>query len=358
MSDASIATTVWLSFQGGNKPITLSGVPGAHIEIILAYQYGTHSKRDLSLEFQSQIRIHARRANLTVKFPNLYGFTLEGKVDDVNMLNEVREKVRKQERPRRSRRCRKAITMTPTKSVEVKVTPATRQINHNSGDLCDPRILVGDLVNSDGVWNLLTNFRAAYPQLTICIEDVEIAMDKPDERLWAHSVSGTLSCRDIYLRLSTMASPPVWVRYDFLGVTFGISLDASDSVVSMFEKAMEALLSTQEFKGCGLCACSSVIRWFGLPDRIWLKVFISVVDLEPMASVSSHCYPFKGGPVIVPKYSVRGRPAVDHGRVDLELRNSRPSLFPTHSDEPIRPSGGLIDLKSLFPFDPFAVDHE
>lgn len=65
--------------------------------------YGTHSKRDLSLEFQSQIpilrpSIHARRANLTVKFQDLYGFTVEGNVDDVNVLNEVREKVRTQGR--------------------------------------------------------------------------------------------------------------------------------------------------------------------------------------------------------------------------------------------------------------------
>lgn len=65
--------------------------------------YGTQSKRDLALEFQSQIpilrpSIHARRANLTVKFQDLYGFTVEGNVDDVNVLNEVREKVRQQGR--------------------------------------------------------------------------------------------------------------------------------------------------------------------------------------------------------------------------------------------------------------------
>ncbi|KAF5944271.1 hypothetical protein HYC85_018348 [Camellia sinensis] len=42
--------------------------------------------------------IHARRANLTVKFQDLYGFTVEGNVDDVNVLNEVREKVRQQGR--------------------------------------------------------------------------------------------------------------------------------------------------------------------------------------------------------------------------------------------------------------------
>ncbi|KAI4383227.1 hypothetical protein MLD38_009093 [Melastoma candidum] len=65
--------------------------------------YGTHSKRDLSLELQAQIpilrpSIHAKRANITVKFQDLYGFTVEGNVDDVNVLNDVREKVREQGR--------------------------------------------------------------------------------------------------------------------------------------------------------------------------------------------------------------------------------------------------------------------
>ncbi|CAH9089341.1 unnamed protein product [Cuscuta europaea] len=59
----------------------------------------TQSKKDLALEYQSQIQIlrpsiHARRANLTVKFQDLYEFTVEGNVDDVNVLNEVTEKVR------------------------------------------------------------------------------------------------------------------------------------------------------------------------------------------------------------------------------------------------------------------------
>ncbi|XP_050938117.1 uncharacterized protein LOC103490416, partial [Cucumis melo] len=42
--------------------------------------------------------IHARRENITVKFQDLYGFTVEGNVDDVNILNEVGEKVRQQGR--------------------------------------------------------------------------------------------------------------------------------------------------------------------------------------------------------------------------------------------------------------------
>ncbi|GLT94141.1 hypothetical protein SLE2022_118990 [Rubroshorea leprosula] len=65
--------------------------------------YGTQSKRDIALELQAQFSIlrpsiHARRANITVKFQDLYGFTVEGNVDDVNVLNEVREKVRQQGR--------------------------------------------------------------------------------------------------------------------------------------------------------------------------------------------------------------------------------------------------------------------
>lgn len=65
--------------------------------------FGTQIRRDLALELQAQIpilrpSIHARRANLTVKFQDLYGFIVEGNVDDVNVLNEVREKVRQQGR--------------------------------------------------------------------------------------------------------------------------------------------------------------------------------------------------------------------------------------------------------------------
>ncbi|KAL4184829.1 hypothetical protein AMTRI_Chr10g227470 [Amborella trichopoda] len=37
-----------------------------------------------------------RKTNITVKFTDLYGFTVEGNVDDVNVLNEVRERVRQQ----------------------------------------------------------------------------------------------------------------------------------------------------------------------------------------------------------------------------------------------------------------------
>ncbi|CAH8343656.1 unnamed protein product [Eruca vesicaria subsp. sativa] len=65
--------------------------------------FGVQGKRDLTTELQSQIpilrpSIHARRANIVVKFQDLYGFTVEGNVDDVNVLNEVREKVRNQGR--------------------------------------------------------------------------------------------------------------------------------------------------------------------------------------------------------------------------------------------------------------------
>lgn len=45
-----------------------------------------------------QVSIQARRANMRVKFQDLYGFPVEGNVDDVNVLNEVREKMREQGR--------------------------------------------------------------------------------------------------------------------------------------------------------------------------------------------------------------------------------------------------------------------
>ncbi|KAE9596438.1 putative Rab-GTPase-TBC domain-containing protein [Lupinus albus] len=65
--------------------------------------YGTKSKIELAFEYQSEAAIlrpsiHSRRAKLTVKFQDLYGFSVEGNVDDVNVLNEVREKVRQQGR--------------------------------------------------------------------------------------------------------------------------------------------------------------------------------------------------------------------------------------------------------------------
>ncbi|KAF3453875.1 hypothetical protein FNV43_RR04316 [Rhamnella rubrinervis] len=187
-------------------------------------------------------------------------------------------------------------------------------------DLCDPDTLVGDLVDSDGNWNLPASFRTAFPQLCSGIEKVAILMDRPDERVWPHSASGAIQCRDIYLHLSTTAAPPMWVRYvwktfipparsifawrllqgriptddvlirrgfsmaskcricgndletishlfltcpyaaaiwDCLGVTFRIRLDASGSMVSMFEKAIKASLRTQVFNlwttTIGLC---------------------------------------------------------------------------------------------------------
>ncbi|KAK1389116.1 RabGAP/TBC domain-containing family protein [Heracleum sosnowskyi] len=62
---------------------------------------GTESRRDFAFDFQAQVSIlrpsiHARRANIIVKFQDLYDFTVQGNVDDVNILNEVGEKVRQQ----------------------------------------------------------------------------------------------------------------------------------------------------------------------------------------------------------------------------------------------------------------------
>ncbi|XP_011085384.1 growth hormone-regulated TBC protein 1 [Sesamum indicum] len=64
---------------------------------------GSPSKRGLALGYDAQICIlrpsmHARRANMTVRFQDLYGFIVEGNVDDVKVLNEVRERMRQQGR--------------------------------------------------------------------------------------------------------------------------------------------------------------------------------------------------------------------------------------------------------------------
>lgn len=59
------------------------------------------AQTSLPLDYESQISAlrpssRAIRANIKVKFQDLYGFTVEGNVDDVNVLNEVRAKVRQQ----------------------------------------------------------------------------------------------------------------------------------------------------------------------------------------------------------------------------------------------------------------------
>ncbi|KAL4581394.1 hypothetical protein LXL04_017608 [Taraxacum kok-saghyz] len=65
--------------------------------------YPFQRKTDLPFEIQPDFTflrqsIHARRANIVVNFQDLYGFMVQGNVDDVNVLNEVREKVREQGR--------------------------------------------------------------------------------------------------------------------------------------------------------------------------------------------------------------------------------------------------------------------
>ncbi|KAF3433313.1 hypothetical protein FNV43_RR24415 [Rhamnella rubrinervis] len=59
----------------------------------------------------------------------------------------------------------------------------------NSGDLCDLSLQVGDLVDSDDVWNLPMSFHDAFPQLTTCIEEVAIAVDRPNEKVDAIDIS-------------------------------------------------------------------------------------------------------------------------------------------------------------------------
>ncbi|GAB4859374.1 hypothetical protein Ancab_010837 [Ancistrocladus abbreviatus] len=61
------------------------------------------SRRNIPFDYQTQVinyrpSIYARRANLTVKFQDIYLFTVEGNVDDVNVLNDVRERIRQQGR--------------------------------------------------------------------------------------------------------------------------------------------------------------------------------------------------------------------------------------------------------------------
>ncbi|GAB4825253.1 hypothetical protein Ancab_008125 [Ancistrocladus abbreviatus] len=66
--------------------------------------YGTHQGgRNIPFDYQTQVinyrpSIYTRRANLTVKFQDIYLFTVEGNVDDVNVLNDVRERIRQQGR--------------------------------------------------------------------------------------------------------------------------------------------------------------------------------------------------------------------------------------------------------------------
>ncbi|XP_051115435.1 uncharacterized protein LOC127240678 [Andrographis paniculata] len=64
-----------------------------------------HSMRGLGVDYETShvsttLRPSSRaiRAGMKVKFQDLYGFTVEGNVDDVNVLNEVRERVRQQGR--------------------------------------------------------------------------------------------------------------------------------------------------------------------------------------------------------------------------------------------------------------------
>ncbi|KAL5988003.1 hypothetical protein ACLOJK_035766 [Asimina triloba] len=66
--------------------------------------FGAEMQRDISRDFESlsspywMTNYISRKANVSVKFQDIYGFTVEGNVDDVNVLNEVRERVRTQAR--------------------------------------------------------------------------------------------------------------------------------------------------------------------------------------------------------------------------------------------------------------------
>ena len=55
-------------------------------------------RRDVSsgINFRMGHQKSAKIPTIPVKFQDLYGFSVEGNVDDVNVLNEVRERVRQQ----------------------------------------------------------------------------------------------------------------------------------------------------------------------------------------------------------------------------------------------------------------------
>lgn len=70
---------------------------------IIQEMFGAYAQRDISQELETQKQYYksirnSRKANISVKFQDLYGFNVEGNVDDVNVLNEVRERVRQQGR--------------------------------------------------------------------------------------------------------------------------------------------------------------------------------------------------------------------------------------------------------------------
>ncbi|XXG44792.1 hypothetical protein AAC387_Pa02g0050 [Persea americana] len=65
--------------------------------------FKAYANRDISHELQSRKQYYkntniSRKATISVKFQDLYGFNVEGNLDDVNVLNEVRERVRQQGR--------------------------------------------------------------------------------------------------------------------------------------------------------------------------------------------------------------------------------------------------------------------
>lgn len=65
--------------------------------------FKAYANRDISHELQTRKQYYkntniSKKATISVKFQDLYGFNVEGNLDDVNVLNEVRERVRQQGR--------------------------------------------------------------------------------------------------------------------------------------------------------------------------------------------------------------------------------------------------------------------
>ncbi|KAF3454126.1 hypothetical protein FNV43_RR04573 [Rhamnella rubrinervis] len=75
-----------------------------------------------------------------------------------------------------------------------------------------------------------------------------------------------------------LTCPYTTAIWDCLGITFGINLDASVSMASMFEKAIEAFLSTQVFNLWSTAIVSALYAiWFVRNQKHFGNVFIPLV---------------------------------------------------------------------------------
>ncbi|KAI9083205.1 hypothetical protein K1719_034737 [Acacia pycnantha] len=235
--------------------------------------YGTQSKIDLTLEYKAQIAIlrpsiHSRRANLTVKFQDLYGFTVEGNVDDVNVLNEVREKVREKNRLwwalEASKGAAKKKSTVPesyyddlTKATEGKVTAATRQIDQDltrtfpghpwldtpEGHAALRRVLVGySFRDSDVGYCQGLNYVAAllllvmkteedvFWMLAVLLENVLV------NDCYTNNLSGCHVEQRVFKDLLAKKCPSIASHLESMG--FDVSLVATEWFLCLFSKSL------------------------------------------------------------------------------------------------------------------------